>query len=325
VKKKIPPENVMRGILLFCLVAMGIAAILRVKNPSSVEPHGAQLSETGAYFFFATVLFGIFYGEYVWVPRILKRPLNVTLGFAQTFLCLALLLLGLLPVWQPDLGLSGLFATDSMGVTIAILGEALFALNVCWTLMQPAPPAVLVAAVKPKPGELPPLQAQLAAIPALQTAQKSKFDFARWKNPQNPFEMFAVSAVFLFLGGIGLQLLMGDSRFLVPWGGRNIFLPMGFLWWIGAIPFAGFAAAYWFHAGGRSAAYDKVLTKAHLFFTFVWLIDFVRIMTHAQWALMSFLPDLMKDSYTFEIYALLGAAIAMFFVNINRTRRAPSK
>jgi len=37
--------------------------------------------------------------------------------------------------------------------------------------------------------------------------------------------------------------------------------------------------------------------------------------------MLSRLPDLAMDSYTFELYVLLGAAIAMFFVNIRATTR----
>ena len=122
-----------------------------------------------------------------------------------------------------------------------------------------------------------------------------------------------------------IWLVMPDSRFLILFGGQKHLMPMGLLWWICAIPFGAFSLAYWLHAGRRSVPYDKWASRVHLALTFVWLIDFVRIVTLAQWSMLSRLPDLLMDNYTFELYVLLGAAAAMFFVNIRATRRAAVK
>jgi hypothetical protein len=324
VKKTIPPEKALRGIALFCLVAMGVVVIYRVKSLSST-PYAAQLSETGVYLFLAMCLFGIFYGEYHWVPRILKRPLNITLGFVQTFLCLALLLFGLLPVWQPDWGVSGAFGTDNMIVTIAVLGEALFAVNVCWTLLQPAPPVVPVAGQASAPASISKTApAAQTVLPYGAVAKNPRFNFKRWTNPENPMEKFGVTSIFLFVGGIAMFFVLPDSQFLILFGGQNHFLPMGFLWWACAVPFGIYSLAYWLHAGRRSASYDKYMTKIHLAVTFVWLLDFVRIVTHSQWSMTSRLPDLLMDNYTFELYVLLGATVAMFFVNVRAAARSRS-
>jgi hypothetical protein len=67
------------------------------------------------------------------------------------------------------------------------------------------------------------------------------------------------------------------------------------------------------------------MTKIHLGLTFAWLIDFVRIVTLAQWSLTSRLPDLLMDNYTFELYALLGASAALFFLNVRTKARAATK
>jgi Na+-translocating ferredoxin:NAD+ oxidoreductase RnfE subunit len=64
------------------------------------------------------------------------------------------------------------------------------------------------------------------------------------------------------------------------------------------------------------------MTKVHLGVTFLWLLDFVRIVMLAQWSLMSRLPDLLMDNYTFELYVLLGASAAMFLVNVRAKARA---
>jgi len=55
--------------------------------------------------------------------------------------------------------------------------------------------------------------------------------------------------------------------------------------------------------------------------TFLWLLDFVRIVTMAQASMMSRMPDLFLDSYTFELYVLLGASVVVFFVNVRATTR----
>jgi len=67
------------------------------------------------------------------------------------------------------------------------------------------------------------------------------------------------------------------------------------------------------------------MTKIHLGITFVWLIDFIRIVTLAQWSLTSRLPDLLMDNYTFELYVLLGASVALFFLNIRAKARTATK
>jgi hypothetical protein len=325
VNAKIPPEKVLRGIALFCLVAMGIAAICRMKYPGYDTPYGSRFFDATTYFFFAFVLFGLFYGQYVWIPRLLRRRLNAALGFVQTFLCFALLLFGLFPVWIVNMGAPALFNTDNMAVTIAILGEALFVVNVCWTLLQPESAVALVPAAQARPLTPAPLQTELKPIPRLQAQKKARSDFSMWLKPQNPVEKFGVSAIFLFLGGMVIFLVMPDSRFLILWGGQKHFLAMGFLWLMGAIPFGVFSLAYWFHAGRKSVPYDNWMTKVHLGLMFAWLIDFVRIVVMAQVSMLSRLPDLAMDSYTFELYVLLGAAIAMFFVNIRATTRAAAK
>jgi len=271
---------------------------------------------------FSFLLFGLFYGQYVWIPRVLKRQLNITLGFVQAFLSLALLLFGLSPIWLRGMGASVAFNPDNIAVTIAILGEALFVVNVCWTLLVPASSVVPQAAPVANTAEALPLQVQLQPSSPLQAQKKARFDFSRWRKPENPVERFGVTAILLLVGGIMIWLVMPESRFLILIGGHRHLLPMSLLWWIGALPFAIFSLAYWFHAGRRSAPYDKWATGIHLALTFVWLIDFVRIVTIAQWFILSRLPDLMLDGYTFELYVLLGGAIAMFFVNLRATARA---
>ncbi len=325
---KIGPEKVLRAIAFFSLVAMGVCAIYVARRPGDFSVSTAQIRATGGYFTFEFLLFGLFYGQYVWVPRFLKRPLHVGLGFAQTFLCLALVLFGLFPIWLPDLGAAAAFNVDNMAVTIAILGEAIFIGNVCWTLLQPQSAVRPLVLATEKSTEPPPLQATLSPevpLQALKSARLTRFRWTRWLKPENPMEKFGVTAIFLVVGGGAISLALPESRFLVLWGGRNYFLAMGVLWWICAIPFAAFSLAYWLHAGRRSAPYDKWLTKVHLAVTFVWLLDFVRIVTLAQWSLTSRLPDLLMDSYTFELYVILGAAIALGYINMRRAPRTTLK
>lgn len=327
--QKIGPDKVLRGIALGSLVAWGVAAIYRMQHigPYSPTAYASQLSATTGYFFFAFVLFGLFYGQYVWIPRVLKRELNVLLGSIQAFSSLTLSLFGLFPVWAPDLGASGRFTADNMLVTIAILGEALFIVNVCWTVMQPQSAARPLTMAAPA-GKLEPaaLQAEVkSAVPLQAQKLRKQFDWSRWLKPENPVEKFGVTAMFLTVGGLLIVAMLPESRFLILFGGQKHFVTMGVLWWICAVPFAIFSLAYWFHAGRRSVPYDKWMTKFHLGLTFLWLLDFVRIVTMAQMAMMSRMPDLFLDNYTFELYVLLGASAALFFVNVRATARAAAK
>jgi ethanolamine transporter EutH len=170
-----------------------------------------------------------------------------------------------------------------------------------------------------------PLQAELHPSPRLQADKRIRFDYLRWLKPENPLEKFGVTAAFLFVGGALIWLTLPESRFLILFGGQKRLVAMGILWWICAVPFGIFALAYGLHAGRRSVPYDKWMTKVHLGITFAWLIDFVRIVILAQWSLTSRLPDLLMDNYTFELYVLLGASVAMFFLNLRATARATAK
>jgi hypothetical protein len=326
VEKNIGPDKALRGIALACLLGIGASAIYTVKHPGDLSLLTAQLRATGAYLTFEFLLFGLFYGQYVWVPRLLKRPLHLWLGFAQTFLCLTLMLFGLFPIWLPGLGASGIFSVDNMAVTIALLGEALFAVNVFWTLLQPTPAVVPVAVQASAQANVTtaPSAAHAALLHGTAT-KKPRFDFKRWTKPENPLEKFGGTAIFLFLGGLAMFLVLPESRFLILFGGQNHFLAMGFLWWACAVPFGIYSLAYWLHAGRRSVPYDKYMTKLHLGVAFVWLIDFVRIVTLSQWSMTSRLPDLLMDNYTFELYALLGATAAMFFLNVRAAARSTAK
>ena len=228
--QKIGPDKVLRGIALFSLVAMGVAAIYRMKYPGYDAPHSAQLFDSVGYFFFAFILFGLFYGQYIWIPRVLKRQLNLILGFVQTFLCLTLLLLGLFPVWISDLGSSARFSADNIEVTIAILGEALFIVNVCWTVMQPQSAAVPLAPLPAKTIKPAPLQADFEPAAPLQGQKKTNFDWSRWLKPENPVEKFGVTAIFLAVGGLLIVAVLPESRFLVLFDGKKHFVTMGVLW-----------------------------------------------------------------------------------------------
>ena len=327
--QKIGPDKVLRGITLFSLVAMGVAAIYHAKHvgPQTSTPYGAQLFDTTSYFFFSFLLFAVFYGQYVWIPRILKRQLNVLLGSVQAFSCLVLLLFGLFPVWVPDMGASARFTADNMAISIAIIGEALFIVNICWTLLQPeSATKPLTTVATPRPLEPAPLQAELKPATPLKAQRRSKeFDWSRWLKAENPVEKFGVTAIFLAVGGLLIVAILPESRFLILWNGQKHFVTMGVLWWICASPFAIFSLAYWFHAGRHSVPYDKWMTKVHLGVTFLWLLDFVRIVTLAQWNMLSRMPDLFMDSYTFELYVLVGSAVAVFFVNLRATARAAAK
>jgi len=175
VKQPIGPDKVMRGTALFCLLGTGVELIYLARHRVNEPKLGAQMFGTATYLFFAFILFGLFYGQYIWIPSLLKRRLNLKLGFVQAFFCLALLLFGLFPLWIADLGASGKFNPDDIAVTIAILGEALFIVNVCWTLLQPASTDEPLTA--PAGKAVAPLQAQLQHVSPLQALKKARFDY----------------------------------------------------------------------------------------------------------------------------------------------------
>jgi hypothetical protein len=68
---------------------------------------------------------------------------------------------------------------------------------------------------------------------------KDQFDWSKWLHPSTPMHQFGTVAIFLIAGGTLLAVL--PSRLLVPWSGALHFVPMGVLWWVGALPFGLFA------------------------------------------------------------------------------------
>jgi len=124
----------------------GIAAICRMKYPAMTR-RTALGSLMRPRIFLRVCSVGLFTGSTSGFPRLLRRRLNAALGFVQTFLCFALLLFGLFPVWIVNMGALPCL-TRTTGVTIAILGEALFVVNVCWMLLQPESAVALVPAAQ---------------------------------------------------------------------------------------------------------------------------------------------------------------------------------
>jgi len=97
-------------------------------------------------------------------------------------------------------------------------------------LLQPESAVALVPAAQARP--LNPRRCKLNSnrIPQLQAQKKSEIRFFHVAEAAKSGGKFGVSAIFLFLGGTVLFLVMPDARFSDLWGGQKHFLAMGFLW-----------------------------------------------------------------------------------------------
>lgn len=300
---KLPsPEKLLRFIVLFCLVALGVVFITTAHRvAASIGPDVSRNQDVATYFMISLALFGLFYAEYWGVQQLTKRRLNPVIGNIQvagSFLLLLYGAAGVLHPWStenPELFISD-FLTR-IPVSIGIFGEAAFIANVIWSHFYPQP--------------------IVSGAPEVRRA-----DAASWGWPQSPMKLFGIAAAFLAAGGV-LSLLLDFPfwRFSFLVFGKVHLVPMGVVWIVMAVPFAFFAALYWWVAGEWKLRFEESTNRIHLVATLVAALDMFRIAM--SWAMST--ASTMKNPYLQnefrEVWILLGIALAIFGVNIFQSYR----
>jgi len=153
---------------------------------------------------------------------------------------------------------------------------------------------------------------------------KGKIDWAKWLNPTTARHQFGTVAIFLIAGGT-LLLVVLPSRLLVPWSGALHYVPMGVLWWVGALPFGLFAILYWLLIECRGLVCDKRMINIHFAVTLVWLLDLVRLVFSWQHSLLVRLPALQFSDYLVEIGVLFAVCCVFFLLALGSAHRQQTK
>jgi hypothetical protein len=136
------PKTVLRLMLNFCLVGMGICAIANASRVGGGHGRVAWVHDLTIFLFFGLVAFALFFFEYQLVQGITKLDLNLALGYVQSFGCMLLLLCGMWGVYYN--GGKGSWQTsnsefpDNMLLSIYVLGHVLFVTNLVWSYFRQA-------------------------------------------------------------------------------------------------------------------------------------------------------------------------------------------
>jgi len=312
--KTFPPEKVFRALIIFCLLVMGGAMITVSRYPGE---HTASLDATReliAYSFLALLLYIFFYLQYVGVSQYLKHELSPTMGYAQAVVSLVFLLIGASKmlsrgdVLDPQVT-SGMNTYGYMRV-VGLLGETVFIFNIVWVYLRQQPKLKTPSA----------LAKELAQPPVVPPAPQSAL---RWGWPNSPIAMFGISAAFFAIGGV-LSLIADfpSVKLPIPVMGQIRIVSFGYLWLIGAAPFALFLLGYWLYVRrSASVKFDDRGTRLHFLLTFVAAFDAMRVPLAWQSFNAMRLPEAYIQHDTYEIGVLLAAASLAFAVNIYLSHR----
>jgi hypothetical protein len=304
--KFLSPEKVMRGAVIFCLLAMGASLIAIAQHPQSYWPALQRNKDLASYFFLSVCLFGFFYIQYLGLQRVIKRRLNPAIGYIQSAGAAAMLLYGGWRLWHPgvdyDLALASSSFLEKFWLSMAVVGEAVFVLNIVWSyaygedvsITQPAPPEI----------------------------KKHYWITATQGWPKSALKQFGITAVFFFAGGI-LSLIFNFPSIRLPIRmlRQTLYMPFSLLWLSSAATFGVFALGYKLLADYCGGAFDERATRIHFILTFVAVWDSIRVTLSWQMLSGSALLPAYVTNDTMEVSAFLLIAAIAFAVNIYMSHR----
>jgi hypothetical protein len=361
-ERLLPPDRLLRLLALFCFVASGIIAAATMNHPRTRSSYFSTQHDLIVYFGSLILLFLFFYFQYLVVPKFTRQTLNIPLGYAQAIGCLLFVLFGALRLAHPAANLDAGYSTPDpqgqmLGLT-AFFGEITFVANVVWSYMHPQPAPS--ASAKTQYASASP--AALRSSSAVPTLGQSRTALAPWSWPASAVKLFGISAAFFWAGGlISIVLNFPSLRFPFPFGYEIFLVPFGSLWLAAGVPFALFAALYWFLAGklarpssnplsatlsaNRPAnavsklppaktppagaplndqVFGEPLTRIHFLVTLAAALDMIRLWTSWGTSIGSTYLRFYLHRDTIEVLIFFGAALALFALNIFSSFRSPS-
>jgi hypothetical protein len=304
-----PTKNLLHYVCFFCLVSWGASAAVVASHVGSMAPWFEWTRQLAMVCFFALLIFGFFYIEYVAVEHLADCALNEKLGHLQVAGGAALLLAGvvidvaaLISNDSQFLGLNGV--SDTLLALIAILGEGVFLANVVMTYVlanRAAGPGQQVIPIS-RPAAARQARAPIGAVQKI----AERFDWS-----SSPAVIFGAAAAFFVLAGVFLIVKSPARMPLIRDGGLTYVSP-GYLWLPLAIPFAAFAVIYWLVEIFTGRTFDRSATRMHFLCTILAVLDAIRI--YWSWSvstssLNSQLPGVLDFFGVFAFLALGAGAL----------------
>ena len=296
------PEKLFRGLMLACLVGLGIAIIYTASHAGPLDEQPVHARDLASYLFSALLLFLFFYAQYRVVPRFLKRPLDHLLGLWHVGGSAGMLLVGALAALYSE------GRTDLPSILLfwmLLLGEGLFLANVVWSYVKSEP----VVPVLPTVGVT-----RQTPVPVRNDAAKNM----GW--PKSPAKLFGIGAGFFAAGGIvSLILNVPAYQIPVPISGQLHFLPFGLLWIAAALPFAIFALLYKVLMDAQNLQFEEdSLNRIHFVTTIIAVIDLVRVFSGWQQAMVSKMWAMYFGPEFAWLAFLFGFSAVVFLINAVR-------
>jgi hypothetical protein len=322
------PKELLRYVVIFCLLGWGISIITVAGHPGSMDPAAQWTRQLALEMFFALFAFALLYAEYAAVEHYVRRDLNARLGYVQVVGCFALLLWGISGYVSAVFKQSGQMAPAGLSsnalVYILLFGEAAFVANILWSyLMKEGLPPARPAAADMRPGQsASSMAARAAAVGGVSVSTAQAAAACSWSD--RPASVFAAAAgFFIVLGGIFAAVGPMATRMPVYWNGRFALVSVGFLWMPLALPFAAFAAFYWWTARTSGRRFDRGATRIHLVCTLLAVLECARV--YMAWAATTANSTAFREPVTarnfFGVFAFSLLAVAALVWNLRASPR----
>lgn len=294
------PKELLRYSILFCVIVWGISAILVASHPGSMSVWYWSTRQLAADMFIALLSIGFLYAEYACVERYFQRELDASLGYVQSFGCLAAIVWMFLAYVAALIGGSNQAAASYLSANaifyMLVFGEAVFIGNIFWSYVRQEGTRPVQTAPRPAPIPLPRSAAVLGSLASAQL--NAGLSSANQMKPDNQPKTLGLrfdSPVAVFGSGAAFFAMMGMifawvgplvTRMPIFWNGRVAFVAAGYLWMPLALPFALFAAIYWLLARfpGRlpGRQFTPSTTRIHFFCTVLMALECARV--YFSWA-----------------------------------------
>ncbi len=314
-----PPKKLLHYVCFFCLIVWGGSVTAVASHVGSMAPWFESARQLAMLSFFGLLTFGFFYIQYAAVERIAGCKLNETLGHLQVVAGASLFLVGvvvdLAALISNDPQLGGVGLGDSILLVICVLGEGAFLSNVLMTFVLSKNSAAIGRPVIPISRPIaPPARSPIAPVQKV----ASRFDWS-----SSPAVIFGIAAAFFILAGIFL-LQKFPPRMPLMKDGTLTYVSPGYLWLPLAIPFAGFAVAYWLIEIFTGWTFDRQATRMNFLCTVLAVIDAIRI--YSSWSVTT--SDVVSQAPGaadfLSVLAFLALAAAALVWNIWAAQNGPA-
>ena len=264
------PVTILREGAFLSLAGAGVSIIIAVKTQA------LWARELIAYLMCPLLVFAFLFIEYKVVEALIKRQLDLRLGYVQALGCAVIALYGVISVLFA--GSSDMPAPAGLServlLWLCLFGEGAFIANVIRTYQNNKPPQPQLSAA----------QRSAPATVRLQVPVERRSVAVRPSDwPNSPSAIFGIAtAFFAAIGIVFAKIGFPGSEAWVSWNGNAFPMPAVYLCPLCALPFAMFALIYFFLERGGGWTPSQSATRIHFVCTLFAVMEAIRV--YLSWA-----------------------------------------